>query len=66
MFITKKIFLFLMKDIFFFLPITNWDGIIRKDSTLNPAKNHAGVFISAVQAEAEFSQSKRSSASNVA
>lgn len=55
-----------MKDIFFFLPITNWDGIIRKDSTLNPAKNHAGVFISAVQAEAEFSQSKRSSASNVA
>lgn len=34
------------------------DEIIRQDSTLNSEKNHAEVFISAVQAEAEFSQSK--------
>lgn len=42
------------------------DEIICQDSTLNSEKNHAEVFISAVQAENEFSQSKRSSASNVA
>lgn len=66
---TKKIFVFLVQDnfffLFFFLPFTNRDGVIRQDRTLNSEKNHAAVFISAVRAEAALSQSKRSPARNV-